>query len=214
MSQLLLLDCDSTLSAIEGIDELARMAGPETFAAVEAMTRDAMEGRVPIDTVMRRRLDLIRPSRAMVDAVGRLYVENVEPDAAAAIAVARAGDWTPVIVSGGFVEAIRPLADRLGIARIEAVGLRFADDGTYAGYEATHPAAHTGGKTRIVAQLRAELAPERVVMVGDGVTDLETADSVDRFIGFGRYSDRQRVREGAGRFIRSMAELPAALDGL
>lgn len=214
MSQLLLLDCDSTLSAIEGIDELARLAGPEVFAAVEAMTRDAMEGRTPLDEVFKRRLDLIRPSRAMVDAVARLYVEQAEPRAADAIAAARAADWTPVIVSGGFTDAIRPLADWIGIARVEAVGLRFAADGSYEGYDESHPATRTGGKVEIVARLRAEFAPERVVMVGDGVSDLETAAVVDRFIGFGRYSDRAKVREGAGRFIRSMAELPAALEGL
>lgn len=214
MGQLLLLDCDSTLSAIEGIDELARLSGPETFAAVQAMTREAMDGTVPIDAVFQRRLDLIRPSRAMVDAVGRLYVENAEPHAADAIAAARAEGWTPIIVSGGFAEAIRPLADWLGIARVEAVGLRFGAGGDFAGYDEAHPATRTGGKLEIIAALRTELAPERIVMVGDGVSDLETAGVVDRFVGFGRYADRQRVREGAGRFIRSMAELPAALEGL
>jgi len=40
-NKLLLLDCDSTLSAIEGIDELARLRGASTFAAVESMTRAA-----------------------------------------------------------------------------------------------------------------------------------------------------------------------------
>ena len=40
--KLICFDCDSTLSAIEGIDELARVRGPEVFARVEAMTHDAM----------------------------------------------------------------------------------------------------------------------------------------------------------------------------
>ena len=212
MTRLLLLDCDSTLSAIEGIDEMARLAGPQVHAAVEAMTRDAMEGRVPIGEVMPRRLTLIRPSRAIVEAVAHLYIEHIEPDAQDALNTTRSAGWTPVIVSGGFVEAIRPLADRLGISRVEAIGLRFDDHGHYAGFDTSHPTTRNGGKAEIASHLRNEFEAERVVMVGDGVSDLETVDVVDRFIGFGRYIQRPRVRAAASRFIHSLAELPAAIE--
>ena len=37
--KLVVFDCDSTLSAIEGIDELARLRGPETFEKIEALMR-------------------------------------------------------------------------------------------------------------------------------------------------------------------------------
>ena len=47
--KLIFFDCDSTLSAIEGIDELARLRGPDCFARIEQMTRDAMDGKLPID---------------------------------------------------------------------------------------------------------------------------------------------------------------------
>ncbi|HUG11233.1 MAG TPA: HAD-IB family phosphatase [Opitutaceae bacterium] len=212
MTRLLLLDCDSTLSAIEGIDEMARLAGPQVFAAVEAMTRDAMEGRVPIHEVMPRRLALIQPGRSIVAAVAQLYLEHIEPDAMASVEAARSTGWTPIIVSGGFVEAIRPLADRLGITRIEAIGLHFDEAGRYAGFESDHPTTRNGGKAEIAKRLRTEFEAERVVMVGDGVSDLETADVVDRFVGFGRYTVRTRVRAAASRFIYSLAELPAAIE--
>jgi phosphoserine phosphatase len=212
MTRLLLLDCDSTLSAIEGIDEMARLAGPHVHAAVEAMTRDAMEGRVPIAEVMPRRLALIQPGRSIVEAVAQLYIEHIEPHAQETLDATRSAGWTPVIVSGGFVDAIRPLADRLGINRVEAIGLRFDNTGRYAGFETDHPTTRNGGKAEIATRLRAEFEAERVVMVGDGVSDLETADVVDRFVGFGRYTVRPRVRATASRFIYSLAELPAAID--
>ena len=206
-TKLLCLDCDSTLSAIEGIDELARVRGPEVFAQVEAMTNAAMDGRVPVESVFGRRLEIIQPRLADVAAVGQRYVETVEPTARATIAELGKRGWTPVIVSAGFTQAIRPLADFLGVARIEAVELNFGPDGNYRGYDATCPSTRSGGKATIVARLRRELHPEKTVMVGDGVSDLEARSAADRFIGFGRYVVRPRVKAEASAFILSLAEL-------
>ena len=80
-TKLICLDCDSTLSAIEGIDELARLRGLAVLGRVEEMTNDAMEGRLPVESVFERRLELIEPRREHVAAVGRKYVETVEPTA-------------------------------------------------------------------------------------------------------------------------------------
>jgi phosphoserine phosphatase len=42
---------------------------------------------------------------------------------------------------------------------------------------------------------------------------LEAKPAVDRFIGFGRYTVRERVRAGADAFIMRLAELPGVIDG-
>jgi phosphoserine phosphatase len=207
--KLICFDCDSTLSSIEGIDELARLRGPDVFASVEAMTHDAMNGKIPIEDVFRRRLEAIRPGRTEVDAVGQSYVNNIEPTAVAAVRSLLAAGWTPLIISAGFRQAIRPLADLLGISRIEAVELHFTSDGGYAGYDASYPSTRTGGKREIVDRLRRELIPSRVVMVGDGVSDLETSPSVDLFIGFGGYVTRERVKRESGKFVTTLASIPA-----
>lgn len=206
-TKLICFDCDSTLSAIEGVDELARAGGPAIFAKVEAMTNDAMNGKLPVEAVFGRRLDLILPAREMVAAVGRAYVDTVEPTAAATVAELTARGWTVVIVSGGFRPAIRPLADMLNIRRIEAVDLFFGEDGRYKGYDSNYPTTRSGGKPQVVAELKRELNPSQTVMVGDGVSDLEAKAEVDRFIGFGRYVTRPAVKKNADAFILSLDEL-------
>lgn len=205
--RLICLDCDSTLSAIEGVDELARLRGADCHAAVEAMTRQAMDGLVPLDEVFARRLDLIRPTAAETAQIGRMYVEQIEPTARRTVAALRGAGWTPVILSAGYTQAIEPLARELGIGRIEAVRLVFDAAGDYAGYDAAHPASRQGGKPVVVRALKAELRPERVVMVGDGVSDLETRPEVDLFAGFGRYAERASVKAGAHVFLRSLEDL-------
>jgi phosphoserine phosphatase len=207
--KLICFDCDSTLSSIEGIDELARLRGPEVFARVEALTREAMEGAIRIEDVFGRRLDLIRPGRDEVTWLGRRYVETVEPTARATIAALGGSGWTPVVISAGYRPAIEPLAAFLGIQRIEAVELFFAADGTYRDYDRDFPCTRTGGKLEVINRLRAELEPQKVVMVGDGVSDLESRPAVDLFVGFGGFVVRDRLKREAAAFVHSLAAVPA-----
>jgi phosphoserine phosphatase len=211
-TKLICLDCDSTLSAIEGVDELARLRGPAALAEVAAMTNDAMEGKIPLEQVFARRLEIIRPGRAETEAIGRQYVREIEPTAVRTVAALQAAGWTPVIVSAGYTQAIEPLAQLLGIARIEAVRLEFDAQGNYAGFDMAHPATRKGGKPEIVRALKAEFGSTRTVAVGDGVSDLETKPEVDLFVGFGRYVVRDKVRAGAAAFIRSLDELVPLLQ--
>jgi phosphoserine phosphatase len=205
--KLICFDCDSTLSAIEGIDELARVRGPEVFARVEEQTREAMDGKIPVEAVFGRRLEVIQPRQADIAAIGRQYVDTIEPTAVTTVKALQAAGWTTVIVSGGFRPIIAPLAAHLGIARIEAVDLYFDAAGNYTGYDEQFPTTRSGGKPEVMRALKAELQPSRLVMVGDGVSDLETKPEVDLFVGFGRYAERAKVKAGSVAFIHSLAEL-------
>lgn len=210
-TKLLLLDCDSTLSSIEGIDELGRLRGPATFQAVEDMTNAAMNGGTPMEAIFARRLELIRPTAAELAAIGTKYIATVEPTAQATLAQLRAAGWKIAIVSGGFTQAIRPLADFLGIDRVEAVTLRFHPDGSYAGFDESCPTCKSKGKNVVARRLRAEHRADLVVMVGDGASDLEVKGDADIVVGFGRYAQRPKVVAGADKFIHSLAELTGAI---
>lgn len=207
VTKLICFDCDSTLSAIEGVDELARAGGPDIFRRVEAMTNDAMNGKIPVEAVFGRRLQLIQPSRANVDAVGRRYIETIEPTALATVKELVHRGWTPVIISGGFRQAIQPLAHVLGITRVEAVDLFFDHTGAYTGFDETYPTTRSGGKPDVIGRLKEEFNAAETIMVGDGVSDLESKPQVNRFVGFGRYVQRSAVRDGADVFIGSLDEL-------
>ncbi len=214
MSNLLIFDCDSTLSGIEGIDELGRLRPAEVAEQVTQLTTDAMNGRVPIDDVFGLRLRLIRPSRQECATIGQRYLDYVEPHAKRVIAELIGRGWDVAIVSGGFVPCIAPLAADLGIDRVEAVPLYFDASGAYAGYADDYPTTRNGGKLDLVRQLRTEGVYTTIVMVGDGVSDLETKPGVDLFVGFGAYVCRSKVRAEADYFIHALDELPPLLQDL
>ncbi len=65
------LDADSTLAGIEGIDWLAARRGPEVQQSVEALTTQAMDGRLALDQVYTRRLALIEPTSLDLHALAQ-----------------------------------------------------------------------------------------------------------------------------------------------
>ena len=204
--KLIFFDCDSTLSTIEGIDELARARGPEVFAQVEELTHAAMNGEVPIHEVFPRRMEIIRPDRKVCEEVAQLYVRTITEGTRELIDRLRGDGWMPVILSGGFEPLIRPLADQLGVRHVEAVPLYFDDSGAYSGYDGDYPTTRNGGKPEIIRQWKRAMLPQRVIMVGDGISDLEARSEVDLFVGYGGVVTRPAVKQGADRWIDQMSE--------
>ncbi len=210
--KLLFIDCDSTLSTIEGIDELAHAGGEEVFARVVALTHAAMNGEVPLDEVFPRRMDMIRPDRAICEAVAELYKKTVVSGGPELICELKDAGWLPVILSGGFAPLIRPLADELGIDHVEAVPLFFNEDGSYQGYGTDYPTTRNQGKNEVIRAWKEAMLPERVVMMGDGISDMETKPDVDLFIGFGGVVARPKVKEGCDRWLTAMTPTCEVMD--
>lgn len=173
-----IFDCDSTLSAIEGVDEVA---GPHK-AESERLTQLAMQGQIPLEEVYGRRLALIRPTRTAIERLGELYVARLVPGARETVQALTRHGIVVQILSGGFAQAVVAVGAALGVSeeRIAAVRLDFDPDGGYRGYDHQCPMTRSGGKQAWITANDARL-PRRRLMVGDGVTDLETRPVVDCF---------------------------------
>jgi len=193
-------DCDSTLSAIEGIDELA--AGHRE--KITSLTDAAMRGEVPLEAVYGARLALIRPDRAAVEGLAARYIDAAVRDARDTVGALRDAGVAVRILSGGLRQAILPFARWLGLADadVRAVDIRFGADGAYAGFDEESPLARSGGK-RLVMQAWREELPGPILLVGDGVTDLEARPAVDWFIAFAGVVDRPAVTGAADAVIRA-----------
>lgn len=199
-------DCDSTLSALEGIEHLARGCRRE----VEELTEAAMRGEVPLDEVYGRRLELIRPSRADVEALVSAYIDALVEDAAGTVAALRGLGVDVRMVSGGLLPAVAGLARHLGLKddSIAAVPIDFDDDGAYAGYDAAAPPARAGGKAEVVRRWKRDGLAEPIMFVGDGATDLEARDEVDLFVAYAGVVERPAVVAAAPVVVRSRSLAP------
>ena len=204
-------DVDSTLVTIEGIDVLAA-GNPEIVRLTDA----AMNGEIPLDQVYARRLEIIRPTLADVEALGQRYVASLVDGVEETIATLQSAGVDVHLVTAGIAQAIAPLAAHLHIAprAVHAVPLHFDAGGAYAGFDQRSLLARAGGKELVVRSILAR-AKGRAAFVGDGITDLETRPVVDLFIGFGGVCIRRRVKEGAGVYVEEptlRAVLPYLLE--
>ncbi|HLF26089.1 MAG TPA: HAD-IB family phosphatase [Anaerolineae bacterium] len=218
VTDLVIFDCDSTLSRVEGIDELARLTGSQTDIA--ALTDRAMNGEVPLESVYARRLIASNPTQAQVGHLRRIYRENVIPDAREVIAALQDLGCQVFIVSGGLIDPVRDFGAWLNVSRdhIYAVDMEYdqlagqwwryweqpGGQNPQANYLAvkSSPLTGTGGKGVVVDRIRARY-PGRVMLVGDGISDLEAQSHVELFVGFGGVTYRDRVAAHAPIYIQS-----------
>ncbi|MCK6576687.1 MAG: haloacid dehalogenase-like hydrolase [Anaerolineae bacterium] len=212
---LIFFDCDSTLSAIEGIDELARFKGKEWRVSV--LTQKAMDGDLDLREVYGKRLAAIRPTRGQLKAIEHRYFETMVPDTEAVLAALRFLNKHVFIVSGGLADPVRGFGARLGVPpeRIRAVDLEYNElagewwryhepwtqqGQTYFAYD-EGPLTLSSGKPQIVGELAGDL-PGRRMMIGDGASDLAVKGVVDLFVGFGGVVARPKVRDASDAFVK------------
>lgn len=194
-----ILDCDSTLSAIEGIDELARRAG--VYDRLAPLTNAAMSGEIRLEDVYHQRLALIQPSRVDIDWLGSEYVNCRLSDAEQVITALQNFHRDVHIVSGGIRQAVLILAKSLSVApeNVHAVDLRFNASGQYQGYDETSPLTRNNGKKTVCRIIVGD--SRSAVLVGDGMTDLVAKQEGVEVIGFGGIVSREVVKNRAEDFI-------------
>lgn len=200
-------DCDSTLSAVEGIEELAR----EHREEVTRLTTLAMNGQLPLEEIYGRRLELIRPDRREVERIGQLYIQRLVPGAVEAVHALQQAGVVVQVLSGGLRPPVTMVAAHLGInpTRVAAVDIFFDAAGAYAGFDQASLLAQSGGKRRWLVEKGRGL-PRPILLVGDGATDLEARPAVDAFAAFTGVVERPDVARQADHLLRgpSLMDVP------
>jgi phosphoserine phosphatase len=201
-----ILDVDSTLCRIEGIDWLAARRGPDVEREVTLLTDRAMRGEIPLDAVYGDRLALVRPGLGDIVALTSAYVASLAHDAKRAIGQLQDEGRRVVLISGGLREAILPVASLVGIPSrdVHAVSVMFDANDGYAGFESDSPLATAEGKRTVAQRLG---LPRPLLAVGDGATDLAQRPAVDAFAAYTGFVRRDAVVAGADFVVESFDQL-------
>lgn len=206
------LDVDSTVSGVEGIDWLGRLRGRSIGDAIARLTADAMRGAIPLEEIYGRRLAIIRPTRAEIDTLARAYLAAIAPDCATTISELRSAGVRLELVSGGIRLAILPMAGELGFDpnHVHAVDVAFDAAGNYLNFDASSPLTTSSGKATIVASIG---LPRPILAVGDGTTDIPMRMAADSFAAFTGFVARDAVVHRADFVIESFRVLKTVVLG-
>lgn len=221
--QTIMVDVDSTVvgkkrrvfkprKGIEGIVELAKIHKVEK--KVDQLTSCAMEGDLPFDTALDQRLRLINPKESDMKKVSDIYETHIVPDAIEVFRVLRKAGVNISLLSGGFINTMKSLANSLGVPmdQIYANELFFNEDDQFIDFDINNLMSQKGGKgLKIKELLETGKITGQVAMMGDGATDLEGGQESNLMIGFGGFVQRERVIKEADIFLSESTFAPLIL---
>jgi len=200
-------DVDSTVVNEEGIDVLAAYLGKGEEVA--ALTKEAMEGGLPFEVALEKRLDLLKPSLRDIESCLRETPLHLTPGVQDLVECLHDNNKHVYLVSGGFRIMIEPIAEKLQIpiSNIVANTLLFDSQGNYVKFDADEPTSRDMGKPKAIQSIRDAGGYECLVMVGDGATDAQAKPPATAFIGYGGVAVRQAVVDKADWFVTDFQPL-------
>ena len=174
----LIIDFDSTFVAVESLDELAHIVlkdNPESAQRLEtirAITRAGMEGSIPFDESLSKRLKLLNINQKDIHAATIVLAKKVTPSFKRNKQFLMENAQNILIISGGFYEMIIPIVSEYGILEDQVFANKFVYKGTsrIAHVDSQNIMAQSGGK---VAQANELGLAGEIHVIGDGYTDYQ-----------------------------------------
>jgi phosphoserine phosphatase len=168
--KLLAADMDSTIIGQECIDELADYAGIKP--SIAEITEKAMHGELDFAAALAARVALLEGLDVAV--IRRCLDERIRlnPGAATLVRTMRARGAGTLLVSGGFVDFVEPIAALVGFEHFAANRLA-KNSGELTG-DTEGPIVDAAAKkaAMIIERDKLELEPAAVLAIGDGANDI------------------------------------------
>jgi len=169
--KLIAMDMDSTLLAIESIDEIADMQ--QIKPQVAAITLQTMRGEISFEESLTRRTALLRGLHQ--DALQQVYDKRVRlsPGAERMLQLAKRSGLKTMVISGGFTFFTERIKTKLGFDYAAANVLEIEDNRLTG--KVVGDIIGRQGKAQVLQQVCDELGlrREQVIAIGDGANDLD-----------------------------------------
>ena len=228
-AEVVCFDVDCTVTQQDALDDLAEFLGKGE--QVKSVTAAAMNGTMELEEALQKRLEIMEPTvEKIADYIkSKPAAKLLSPGIKPLVEELQARGVQVYLISGGFRELVLPVADELGIPRENIFANRFiysaSEDDVKVplpqigvkGFDRNEPTSRKGGKPEAIRRIRTMEGVHTVVMVGDGISDIEAVEQTggaDLFIGYGGVVEHDQVRKRADWFVMDYSELSNALPRL
>ncbi len=211
--KIFIIDFDSTITKVEGLDQLAAIAlaqshdGDKIVQQIKELTDAGMNGELSLSESLSKRMSLLNANKKHVDILINFLLKNISDSFERNKKFLTEYADQILVVSSGFKDFIIPVIEHLGLKakNVYANTFIYNENGDITGVDNTNVLSQTGGKINLVKSLNLDA---HVSVIGDGFTDFEIKQNglADRFYAFVENVERQKVVEVADFTIKTLDE--------
>jgi D-3-phosphoglycerate dehydrogenase / 2-oxoglutarate reductase len=211
--KIFIIDFDSTITKVEGLDQLAAIAlaqshdGDKIVQQIKELTDAGMNGELSLSESLSKRMSLLNANQKHVDILINFLLKNISDSFERNKKFLTEYADQILVVSSGFKDFIIPVIEHLGLKakNVYANTFIYNENGDITGVDNTNVLSQTGGKINLVKSLNLD---GHISVIGDGFTDFEIKQNglADRFYAFVENVERQKVVEVADFTIKTLDE--------
>ena len=206
----LIIDFDSTFITKESLDELAHLVllnhkdGVERLKSIKALTLSGMEGKIPFDLSLEKRIALINTNKNDIKQISSELSKEVSPSIKKNKLFIKKNSSNILIFSGGFKEIIIPIVSEYGIKEKQIFANQFIYDsnGNVIGIDKNNNMSKKSGKVLMIKALKLS---GKIDVIGDGFTDYEIKKSglASNFYAFIENINREKINQLSDKSLNS-----------
>ena len=206
----LIIDFDSTFITKESLDELAHLVllnhkdGVERLKSIKALTLSGMEGKIPFDLSLEKRIALINTNKKDIKQISSELSKEVSPSIKKNKLFIKKNSSNILIFSGGFKEIIIPIVSEYGINEKQIFANQFIYDSNdnVIGIDKNNNMSKKSGKVLMIKALKLS---GKIDVIGDGFTDYEIKKSglASNFYAFIENINREKINQLSDKSLNS-----------
>lgn len=205
-------DFDSTLVALETLDELLLLAlkkeenNRDKKKKIAEITEQGMSGEIDLKKSLEERLKIADIYKNDIQELNKRLPSEVTPQMPELIAFLQASGHNVFIISGGFLDNILPIAVLLGVPAANVFANSFIkENDKVIGIDLDNPLIFSNGKSKIISQFERE----KVICIGDGISDAKPKLNglAKEFWGFWAHNQRKNIMKMADYNFNSAIEI-------
>lgn len=213
MRKILIIDFDSTINKLEGLDELAKIidhknGNTQVSEKIKEITDLGMQGEISFTESLNRRMELLNFDQKDLEQLITHLKQNFTDSFINNISKLEEMRDDLIIISGGFKDFIVPCLSefKFKTENIYANEFIFNKTGVCSGINNQNLLAKDLGKYNIVKSLNLE---GELYIIGDGYTDYQIKElgAADKFIAFTENVARENIIRHADYVAKNFGEV-------